>query len=197
MTTPVPCIQNLSHGPYSLLFKPLMDGPIMTTLAQTFATTDPKQFRSNLREVQNHFSGETMIPIEWILLAMGIVLIAISGFGISRWWQARHLRPSPLLAYYQVGTNLGLTMQHLWICYRIARSARLPTPLTLLMSPNTLHQYAQKYVDHMTPLRASLIYRQVNQIAAIVFQPSITTSSSNRQGLERPASIPANPTSGQ
>lgn len=142
---------------------------ILLTLAQADPVNPPRQPRVNLREVQYHFSGDSMIPIEWIVVATGLVLLVIGAMSLYRWWKTRHLRSNPMLVYYQIGVGLDLSLSDLWLLYRIARREHLPTPLTLMMSPNTLHHHAERYVERMSPGRAEVITRHVARISRTVF----------------------------
>lgn len=144
---------------------------MMQLLAQTPA--DPSASgtltRVDLKEVQNHFSSSQMIPIEWILLAAGIVLVGISLLSLIRWWKTRHERSSPMLVFFQVALRMGLGVLDGWLLYRIARQQRLPTPLTLMLTPATLEHHTDRFVARFSPGRAEMVRHRVRSIEQRLF----------------------------
>lgn len=137
------------------------------------AVTDPatsgKLTRVDLKEVQDHFSSSQMIPIEWILLAAGIVLVGISVLSLVRWWKTRHERSNPTLVFIQIGLRMGLGVADMWLLYRIARQQKLPTPLTLMLSPATLDHHTDRFVARYPPGRAEWVRVRVQGIEQRLF----------------------------
>ena len=147
----------------------------------------PNRPRANLEEMGDHFSSDAMIPLEWIMIAAGLVLLLIGALSTYRWWKTRHLRSSPLLVFYRVGPGLGLHWQDLWLLYRIGRRARLPTPLALMMSPRTLEVHGEQFAARSYGARRRLIRRQVARVETTLFgRPRTTGTEPDEPETEAP-----------
>ncbi len=128
--------------------------------------------RVDLKEVQNHFNSSQMIPVEWILLAAGLVLVAISVMSLVRWWKTRHERSNPMLVFVQVAVRMKLGVADAWLLYRVARQQKLPTPLTLLVCVGTFEHHTSSYAARCSPARSAMIQRHARRIARRLFGPS-------------------------
>lgn len=78
----------------------------------------------------------------YLLMAFGlIVLVGAAALMIRH--LVRRLRPVHL--FVKIGRSMGLTFRECWWLWRLAHAQQLTSPLTLLMSAETLRFHAEAY----------------------------------------------------
>ena len=122
-----------------------------------------------LRDVSEHWGSDVTTPLPWIIVAGGLLLIALGVVLLVRWWRQRHLRSRPWAVFHAVASTAGLTLLDRWLLMRIAHQQRLPTPLTLLLSGRTLRLHARAYVEHLPPFRRAPVMQRIASIRRDVF----------------------------
>lgn len=125
--------------------------------------------RSPLDEIAEHFHSGSMIPLEWIAIAAGLIIVAITAISLYRWHRTRHLRSNPPMVFHRVAREAGLSWSQQVLLWRIARQQSLPTPLTLMLSPATLDHHARLYVAHHSPRGGSAVLDRVAKIHRKLF----------------------------
>ena len=88
-------------------------------------------------------------------------------------FQAEAGPPVMLLSLRAGGVGLNLTAADLWLLYRIARQQRLPTPLTLLMSPATLRHHAGRFTESFGAGRTERVTNHVERVAQRIFSGDV------------------------
>lgn len=100
-----------------------------------------------LSKVGEHWGSGGQVQFEYLLIAIGVVLVALSLVSLHRWWNTRDERPAPTLAFLEVCAAVGLSWGDRLFLWRIARQQRLPSPLTLMLCPITLHHHGKAYAE--------------------------------------------------
>lgn len=144
----------------------MLIGPLTPAAALAQAASGPAPHR--LAQVHENWGGQTMIPVQWIVIALGVVLIVVGALAFRQWSLASDRRPRPWRVFYSVANSLGLPLYDQWLLMRIARHEALPTPLTLLLSPRTMRYHAQQFAD-AHPRRKAAVMTRVANIRRTVF----------------------------
>ena len=127
------------------------------------------------RDISRHLSGQQMIPVQWIMVAAGLLLLLISSLSLYRLWRTRDQRSTPLLVFHRLAKQFGLSLRDQWLLYRIARQQTLPTPLTLMLARDTLEHHARAYAQGHTSARAQTLSQHIDTIAHTLFGDAPTT----------------------
>ena len=138
--------------------------------------------KASLKDIQDNWSDGTTMPIQWIVLAAGMLLVSFSVISLYRWWKSGQIWSSPLVIFYRLASDVGLDMSDQWLLWCIARREDLPSPLTLLMSPATLAHHARRYAEHVSPRRSRLVLDHAGAIGRKLFtDQAVDGASSSRQ----------------
>lgn len=137
--------------------------------ASVTATFQAAEGRFRISEITENFSSQPMIPLEWVMVGTGLVMVAISGLSIHHWWRHRHLRSSPLLIFNRVAGRCELGLSDQWLLWRIARHQSLPTPLTLMLARSTLGHHGRAFVKSRAPWRRAPLMGRLEQIRRTLF----------------------------
>jgi len=128
---------------------------------------DQQQFFQQIRE---NFGGSgDAISSGWLVMFVGVILFLVGGLSLWHWWRTRGQRPAPLLAFLTLAGRLGLNPAEQWLLIRIARRLKLPTPITLLVSPRTLRHHARDCAAQLSRRRSAKLMRRVDAIADKLF----------------------------
>jgi hypothetical protein len=122
-----------------------------------------------LSEVSNHLSSDGLIPTNWLLIAVGALLLLVSGMSIARWWQHRGENTHPLLIFTRIAGMVGLGYRDQWLLLRIAHRCSLASPLTLLLSPATYESYVKAYLDSKPKWHLSGMPQRAKAIRSTLF----------------------------
>jgi hypothetical protein len=123
-----------------------------------------------IRDISKHWGGASVIDVQWLFIAAGVVIVFVSGLSLHRWWKHRHSRPSPVWVFLAICHELKLGMADQWLLWRIARHQQLPTPLTLLLSRSTLGFHAQAYASSLSESRKARVLRRSTAIGRQLFE---------------------------
>lgn len=137
---------------------------------------DPTESMTTFQEIQAawRFDGSALIETGTVLAVVGL-LIALA---LSLWlWQrvrVRSVRDAPNLLFRRAAGEIGLSAVDQRLLERIARHQGLSSPLTLLMSPNTLDHHASHYVRTLPMGEARAVQQGVARVREVVFELSPT-----------------------
>lgn len=82
-----------------------------------------------------------MEPLIWGVRIAGVILLAVAGVSIGqRVWR----RLAPIAAYNRVARQLGVDPVDRWRLWRVAKFARLESPVTLLVCSATMEHFADR-----------------------------------------------------
>lgn len=137
---------------------PAIMGPLLTGQAPA----DSRGLR--LQQISDNFGGHAIIPVQWVLIAAGLLMLVMAGLSLRVWWQTRHERSSPLSVFNKVAGDCGLTPGERLMLWRIARRRGLASPLTLMVSPTTLRHHARASCEHRGSGRR---VREMRRVAAL------------------------------
>ncbi len=121
------------------------------------------------RQIAEHWDGQAVLPLPWVLIGMGLLLLLLSGLSLAHWWRRRDSRPAPWRVFCRVSHELGLEWSQRWLLWRIARRQGLPTPLALLISPGTLTHHAEAYAAACGARRARAVRDRAQRMCVTLF----------------------------
>ena len=124
---------------------------------------------ARLSDIPNHLSSDGLIPTSWLLIAVGALMLLISGLSIARWWKHRGEYSQPLQVFTQIAGFVGLGYRDQWLLWRIARRSSLASPLTLLLSPATFEYHVKAYLDRSPQWRLSATRQRAKAIRSTLF----------------------------
>ncbi len=101
------------------------------------------------------------------LVLVGLVVALMVGLKLGKHWWGGRDNSSPTLAFWSLAGGLGLTIAERRLLWRIARYQRLPSALTLLLSPATLAHHGRAYAQSTT--RPQRIDHQLQQVSRKLF----------------------------
>ena len=127
--------------------------------------------RSTLDEISAHFDSGAMIPLEWIAIASGLVIVVISTISWYRRHKTRHLRSHPSAVFRRAAREARLSFSQQMLLWRIARQQALPTPLTLLLSATTLRHHASAYASTKSKEAEQMVLAHVEEIRNRMNEP--------------------------
>lgn len=125
--------------------------------------------QQRFQSIQDHFGGGAVVSPGWIVMFAGVVMVVVSALALRHWWRTRHERPSPTLSFLTLASKLGLSAAEQWLLIRIAGKLKLPTPITLLISPRTLQHHAETYAAQLPRRRSAKLIRRTDAIADKLF----------------------------
>jgi hypothetical protein len=149
-----------------------MTTPLLLTFMTTLAQADPAApavVKPDLAEVSKHVSSDGLIPIHWLLIAAGGIIVLLCGLSIANWWKHRGEHSHPLLVFSTTAQLVGLSYRNQWTLLRLAHQQSLTSPLTLMLSPDTFDHHAKTYLDSRPGWRQEPVRRQLSTIRATLF----------------------------
>lgn len=149
-----------------------MTSPLLLTSMPTLAQAEPAPAvlaRPSIEEIQQHLSGDGLIPTHWLLIAVGGIIVLLTGLSIARWWKHRDEHSHPLLVFSTTASLAGLGYKNQWTLLVIAHHQSLGSPLTLLLSPGTFDHHAKAYLESRMNWRREAVRRQLSRIRATLF----------------------------
>lgn len=131
--------------------------------AEVMASTNP------YRAVSEHWGDDAAAPLQWMLVALGVLLILLAVLLVVRWWRQRHQHSHPWLVFHRIAGVAELSLRDRLLLMRVARQQGLPTPLTLLLSGRTLRVHGRGFVKAQAPWRRAALMQRIASIRRHVF----------------------------
>jgi hypothetical protein len=135
---------------------------MLPLLAQRLTSVTPAEVSKNL-------GRGPLISVQWILVAIGLIITIISFISLLRWYRTRHLHPRPYTVFRQLACAQKLTLTQQWLLWRVARHQKLPNPITLMFCKRTLHHHVEDFLDRAPRFSAALLARHVASIERKLF----------------------------
>ena len=142
------------------------------TLAQIapVGSDDPRppmrHWTDGLRE---GFLHSDVLAIGQMIALLALVGAIVAGLWLWKRHRQNDLLNSPLVLFHEMAQQLGLDLKAQWLLTRIARRESLPTPLTLLLSTQTLAHHAGRYAQALPARRREQVLSQVRTIQSVMF----------------------------
>ncbi|MCC7147025.1 MAG: hypothetical protein IT443_11320 [Phycisphaeraceae bacterium] len=84
----------------------------------------------------------TVFDPTWVILGIGAIGLILLLVQLVRLFRIRHLHPLPIWTFIRLATSWGIRFADQWLLIRLATRERLPSPLTLVISPTTFRHHA-------------------------------------------------------
>lgn len=111
-------------------------------------------------------SGQGLMTIGYIFLGVGIFVAGQAGWsGARRLWE----RSAPLRFYMRIAGRAGLGLTDQWWLWCVARRQKLSSPITLLLSRDTLTHHARKFTATLTSYNAAYVSSRLRGIEFRIF----------------------------
>jgi hypothetical protein len=124
--------------------------------------------RASLQEIREGWRFETSdFDPTWALLAMASLLGVLLVWSMARRMLAG-LRP-PSWAFIKAARKAGLSHGDAWLLWRIARSEKLPSGLSLMLSCGTLRHHGLRYLRDIDAARRPAVAQRLADIEARLF----------------------------
>ena len=153
---------------------------------------DEAQVRALRDAIRNPTEQGMQIPTSWILATGALLVLAfVANWGWNRYRRLAQDR-APLRAFEAMAGDLGLGWPDRRFLISVAQQQRLPSPLTLMLSGDTLAYHAAAYAGAQPSISRGLILSRAEAIRLRLFgQPATPTSQSNvSQAIAPAASVP-------
>ncbi len=146
-------------------------------LLQFSAKLDEKQARELKDAMRNASDQGSQIPTSWILALGALLVLAF----VANWAWNRYQRLAqdlaPRRAFEALAGDLGLGWPDRKFLISVAQQQRLPSPLTLMLSGDTLAYHAAAYAGAQPSISRGLILSRAESIRQKLFgQPAAPTS---------------------
>ena len=157
---------------YILLTTQLLDLVNLPIIGQRLTSVE-------LQRISASRSTGSAISVFWALAILGLVLVLISSIALIQWYRTRNQRPQPLRLFRQIASSIGLNISDQLLLWQIARKCQLPSPLTLLLSDNTLQYYAESYAHSLPGDRNKRILARIRTIRQYLFAEHLANDHAN------------------
>ena len=129
------------------------------------------QPQHGLEAISEHwkFSTDSMFSSSMIIaFVAGMVILAGGLWYLDR---RRKLRdhPNPIAVYHRAASHFGLGVMDRWLLMQIARQQGLPSPITLMMSPNTLVHHARAFAHQLPKARRKRLLVRAYRVCEKLF----------------------------
>jgi len=141
-------------------------------LAQMLPADRLQEFSRVWRHEQDPSQGRPL-PV-WILALGAVLLLLILTNWIQQWIRRRREAHAPLASFDQMMRDLGVGWSDRKLLIRIAQQQKLPSPLTLVLSGETLSFHAAAYAGAQPTMYRNLI---LSRAAALRLRLFGTTAS--------------------
>ncbi len=106
-------------------------------------------------------SSESLMSSGWALAIFAILIGFLIALKLFLWYRKKDRPTGPMIIFYQICKQVGLSLQSQWLLIRIAKQQSLSTPLTLLVCHATLSSHAQAYAQSLPVTRRGDVLMQV------------------------------------
>ncbi|MEM7576335.1 MAG: hypothetical protein AAF328_02570 [Planctomycetota bacterium] len=129
--------------------------------------------------------------VRWSILvvAAGLLITIAVGISLHRRLTGQPSDPAPGEAFFTHASHLGLSWTQMLLLIRIARSAKLPTPLTLLVAAGPLYHHGRQFAAGYSMARRDRIHRAISAIHRKAFPHTLRPLRSVGDPSPDPATI--------
>ncbi|MEM7624556.1 MAG: hypothetical protein AAF333_02890 [Planctomycetota bacterium] len=150
----------------------MIDDPFLLSLVQGLSA-DGRLFTGDTAEVGlEAIRHGSRMQIEDGLVIFGGLLTLVSGLSLVGWLRRQRLRPHALLVFNRAAREAGLTWADRRLLWKVGRTMGLPTPLTLMLCPDTLGYYARQSARRSSSRRGTLDLARAASIRRYLFGPA-------------------------
>ncbi len=125
--------------------------------------------KASLSEISRHAVQGGDTPWGVIVAGLGLAAAIAAGVSLHRRFRAGPDALAPRSAFLRYAGRFDLGWRDRWLLWRIARSAKLPTPLTLLVASGTLYHHGRQYAAGLPARRRQSVHRRLGAIQRAVF----------------------------
>jgi len=131
-----------------------------TIALSAIKTRSPKETFEAMRE---GWANTPMLPEMLALLVVTIAVLLAAGYIYNR-RQGQAAEASPLRLFDELAAELAIAPADRRLLVRISRTRKLPTPLTLLLSPRTLRHHAAAFWQPMSAWRKARCAKRIAKL---------------------------------
>lgn len=143
---------------------------MMLLLATVQGLPAPPNDWQIVREVFRHEDGSIEPSMFWgVLVVIAILATFLAAMRLATYLRQRRFASRPLQVFHRLAGELGLALADQWLLVCISRQQTLPTPLTLLLSSETLRHHGERYVQTLPPRRRARMSARLSGIAMSLF----------------------------
>ncbi|MCX5661106.1 MAG: hypothetical protein NTW19_15575 [Planctomycetota bacterium] len=113
--------------------------------------------------------GDFTVLFRWVIALFALIVLMLGAVAVQRWIQQRRLASRPIRVFHSLANDLNVPLGDQWLLVRIAHQQNLPTPLTLLLSPTTLHHHASGFVHTLKPRQQAPTLARVARLRRKLF----------------------------
>ncbi|MEM1444440.1 MAG: hypothetical protein AAGF84_00135 [Planctomycetota bacterium] len=141
------------------------DPPASVTSTTSEASPDPNRLlRVPLTDVGREAIRGGEVRWSVLVLAAGLLITIAVGISLHRRLTGKPGDPAPGEAFVTHARHIGLTWRQILLLIRIARNAKLPTPLTLLVAAGPLYHHGRQFAAGYSMARRDRIHRAISAI---------------------------------
>lgn len=150
----------------------MINDSLLLSLIQGLSV-DGRLFTGDISEVGlEAIRNGSRMQMEDGLVILGGLLTLVSGLSLIGWLRQQRLRPHALLVFNRAAREAGLTWADRRLLWKVGRGAGLPTPLTLMMCPETMGFYARQSARRSWTRRGTLDLARAASIRRYLFGPA-------------------------
>lgn len=135
----------------------------------------PEHRWQEMRDAWRHDSpNSTPLPVNWILGIGAVLVLLIVTSWVKQWIRKRRDAHAPLASFDQMMRDLGVGWSDRKLLIRIAQQQKLPAPLTLVLSGETLSFHAAAYAGVQPTMYRNLILSRAAALRLRLFGTTAT-----------------------
>ncbi|MEM1099158.1 MAG: hypothetical protein AAGH92_10255 [Planctomycetota bacterium] len=115
------------------------------------------------------------VPWSVLVAAAGLLITITVGISLHRRLSGQRTEPTPGETFVTHARSVGLSWMQILLLVRIARSAKLPTPLTLLVASGPLYHHGRQFAAGFSMARRDRIHRAISAIHRKAFPHTMRT----------------------
>ena len=119
------------------------------------------------------FSGHRLMSAWSFLIAAALLGVVITSLWAWRTYRAGPIKSTPMIVFLQLARGLGVSATDQWLLIRVSLHEALPTPLTLMLSPDTFEYHTRAYLKTLPEKRRARVADQLTRLGRFLFNKPV------------------------